>query len=175
MLTNRLPIQNLYQRNCRIAVNCRVVNIGHSDVRMFRRPQYNNCYSYMDFLEQTDNIIVGTIASSANFILNTVQPLIIQEAKLVIVIIEDYRKDGRELCPEELVAGYNTWTGQSVLRTYDVMSHEDFCVELNSSAFHQVTPYRYSFPCGEASLEGSDYPFRQLLPRHKTILLIRMD
>ena len=151
------------------AVNCRVVNIGHSDVRMFRRPQYNNCYSYMDLPEPTDNIIVGTIASSANFMLKYGAATYYTGGEISnCYYYEDYRKDGQELCPEELVAGYNTWTGQSVLRTYDVMSHEDFCVELNSSAFHQVTPYRYSFPCGEASLEGSDYPFPAVITQtHK--------
>ena len=42
------------------------------------------------------------------------------------------------------------------------MSLQQFCDDLNSgspqNSYHKVTA-NYSFPCGEASLEGEDYPF----------------
>ena len=46
------------------------------------------------------------------------------------------------------------------------MSLQQFCDDLNSgspqNSYHKVTA-NYSFPCGEASLEGEDYPFATVI------------
>jgi hypothetical protein len=81
---------------------------------------------------------------------------------------DGYFKTDQELFPEENVGLTNTWTGQSVLRPYGDMSLAYFCTELNSDAFQQVVLHNYSFPCGDASLEGADYPFPAVITQtHK--------
>ncbi len=151
------------------AVTPRFVNISNSDARLFRKTEYNNCYSYMKLPEPTDNIRVGTIAANANYMF-TGYPLLFYIGGNIskCYYYDEYFEIGQELVPQEKYLNTDHWTGQSFERTYDVMSHEDFCTELNSSAFHQVTPYHYSFPCGEMSLEGSDYPFPAVITQtHK--------
>lgn len=146
------------------AVNARFVNTASSDARMFRKPEYNNCYSYMKLPTPTNNIFVGTIAANANYMFNILPSIYRIGGKISnCYFYKEYYEIGQQLLPEEIYLGTNTWSGQSKEKTYDAMSQEQFCNELNSTAFHQVTPYNYSFPCGEISLEGSDYPFAAVI------------
>ncbi len=145
------------------AVNCRVVNIGYSDVRMFRRPGYHNCYSYMKLPKPASNIIVGTIASDANFMLKYGAALYDIGGK----IDNCYYYDGYYEPDQELVPGAANWEGQGSAKTYDEMFQEQFLTDLNGDVspgpYQKVTPGNYSFPCGAAELEGGDYPFAAVI------------
>jgi competence protein ComGC len=146
------------------AVTPRFVNTSNIDARLFRKPQYNNCYSYMELPEPASNIIVGTIASSANFMFTNYPEIYYIGGEINNCYYYDsYYKPGQELAPKEEYLGIEYWAGQSSEKTYDDMSQEQFCTDLNDSAspapYRKVKPGNYSFPCGVTSLEGKDYPF----------------
>ena len=151
------------------AVTPRFLNTSHSDARMFRKPEYKNCYSYMELPEPVANrIFVGTIAANANHMSAGAALPTFYVGGIInkSYYYREYYKIGQESLPEEYYYWTNTWEGQSIERPHYSMSQAHFVGELNNDPdepYAQVSPDHYSFPCGVAALEGKDYPFAAVI------------
>ena len=151
------------------AVTPRFLNTSHSDARIFRKPEYKNCYSYMELPEPVANrILVGTIAANANHMSAGAALPTFYVGGIInkSYYYREYYKIGQESLPEEYYYWTNTWEGQSIERPHYSMSQAHFVGELNNDPdepYAQVSPDHYSFPCGVAALEGKDYPFAAVI------------
>jgi hypothetical protein len=151
------------------AVTPRFLNTSHSDARIFRKPEYKNCYSYMELPEPVANrILVGTIAANANHMSAGAALPTFYVGGIInkSYYYREYYKIGQESLPEEYYYWTNTWEGQSIERPHYSMSQAHFVGELNNDPdepYAQVSPDHYSFPCGVAVLEGKDYPFAAVI------------
>jgi type II secretory pathway pseudopilin PulG len=145
------------------AFTCSAVNMHAEEASAFISPKYYNCYSYMDLPLPEGNVKVAVIGGDACYNENNLLP-----KQLGGELNNCYYYANNYLTGQLIIASAESgWVDNGInSKSYDDMSLQQFCDDLNSgspqNSYHKVTA-NYSFPCGEASLEGEDYPFATVI------------
>ena len=153
------------------AFTCRAVNMHDRDDESwaFVSPKYYNCYSYMRLPQPKGNVKVAVIGGDAYY--SEVRDLLIKPKPVIGGELNNcHYYTHNYIAGQMIISNGPDWVDNGIYsKSYDEMSHEQFCIDLNNSAsqapYHQAT---YSFPCGDASLEGENYPFAAVITqKHK--------
>ncbi len=145
------------------AFTCSAVNMHAEEASAFISPKYYNCYSYMDLPLPEGNVKVAVIGGDACYNESDSLP-----KQLGGELNNCYYYASNYLTGQLIISDEDPgWVDNGIdSKSYDDMSQEQFCTDLNGGPsqepYHKVTA-NCSFPCGEASLEGEDYPFAAVI------------
>lgn len=144
------------------AFTCSAANMHAEETSAFITPKYYNCYSYMDLPLPEGNVKVAVIGGDACYNESGSLP-----KQLGGELNNCYYYANNYLPGQLIISAESGWTDNGInSKSYDDMSLQQFCDDLNRGSpqdpYHKVTA-NYSFPCGEASLEGEDYPFATVI------------
>ncbi|HHT25555.1 MAG TPA: hypothetical protein GXZ76_08615 [Clostridiaceae bacterium] len=142
------------------AFTCRAVNMHDiwDNSWGFISPNYYNCYSYMDLPQPVGNVKVAVIGGDAYYNEYVGKPALGGELNNCHYYANNYKTD------QMIISDEPGWINNGIYsKSYDDMFLEQFCTDLNGSSspapYQKITLVNSSFPCGDASLEGKNYPF----------------
>ena len=144
------------------AFTCRAVNMHDiwDNSWAFISPNYYNCYSYMDLPQPAGNVKVAVIGGDAYYseVEDLFKPVVGGELNNCHYYANNYKTD------QMIISDEPGWIDNGIYsKSYDDMFLEQFCTDLNDSSspapYRKITSSNYSFPCGDASLEGKIFPF----------------